>query len=225
MVKKPTKSKKQKRDNELAASIIHILGVLLAIAALVLMIVFAAKRGGANDIVGASIFGTTLVILYSISSYYHFLCKHHRLKPFLKRFDNAATFLLLAGTYTPISLALPNKGWGWSIFGVTWGFALIGMIMKLKGRPVKRIVSWSIYGGLAIIILLAAAPISKSLPLEAFVWITLGGLFYRFGIVTFFLEKKYKSGKNFGWHELLHVLIILGSFSHFWLMINYVFYI
>lgn len=217
--------KKRKRDNEVMASLIHIFGILLAIAALVLMIVYASKRGDANHIVGAAIFGTTLVILYTVSSCYHFACKHGRFKSLLKRFDDASTFLLLAGTYTPISLALPNRGWGWSIFGVTWGFALIGMILKLRGQPVKPIISWSIYGGLAIIILLAAAPIANSLPIQSFVWILLGGLFYRFGIVVFFLEKRFRSLKYIGWHELLHILIILGSFSHFWLMVNYVFYV
>lgn len=214
-----------KRDNELLASVIHVVGVFLAIAALVLMIVYAAKRGDANHIVGASIFGTTLVMLYAISSCYHFACKHGRFKSALKRLDDASTFLLLAGTYTPIALALPSKGWGWSIFGVTWGFALIGMILKLRGKSIRPIVSWSIYGGLAIIVLLAAAPIASSLPIEAFIWILLGSLFYRFGIVVFFLEKRFKIQRKFGWHELLHVLIILGSFSHFWLMINYVFYV
>jgi hemolysin III len=214
-----------KRDNEIVASIIHIFGVLLAIAALVLMIVYAARRGEANHIVGASIFGTTLVLLYGISTCYHFTCKRGRFKALLKRFDDAATFLLLAGTYTPISLALPNRGWGWSIFGVTWGFALIGMALKLSGRKFNPKISWAVYGGIAIIVLLAAAPISSSLPIQAFIWIMLGGLFYRFGIVVFFLEKRFKCWKHFGWHELLHILIILGSFSHFWLMVNYVFYI
>ena len=122
----------QTPGEELANSLTHGLGVALAIAGLVVMVVFAAKRGTARDVVGASIFGSTLILLYLMSTLYHAF-RGPRVKLVFKIFDHSAIFLLIAGTYTPFCLSALGRlrpGWGWTLFGLAWGLAVLGIVFK-----------------------------------------------------------------------------------------------
>ncbi len=122
----------QTRGEELANSLTHGLGVVLAIAGLVVMVVFAALRGTARDVVGSAIFGSSLILLYLMSTLYHAFCGP-RVKLVFKVFDHSAIFLLIAGTYTPFCLSSLGRlwpGWGWTLFGLVWGLAALGIVFK-----------------------------------------------------------------------------------------------
>src|SRR5512133_1885194 len=119
----------QSRREELANSLTHGLGVALAIAGLVVMVVFAALRGTARDVVGASIFGSSLILLYLMSTLYHAF-RGPRVKLVFKIFDHSAIFMLIAGTYTPFCLSALRGAWGWTLFGLVWGLAALGIVFK-----------------------------------------------------------------------------------------------
>ncbi len=213
--------KKMKRDNEPWSSLTHSAGAVLSVAGLVLMVVFGALYGRAPHVVGFSIFGTSLILLYSASAVYHFLPKQTRSKEILKRLDHAMIYLLIAGTYTPICLAIPFRGWGWSLFGVIWGLATIGFILKISGVMFERI-SLALYILMGWLITIAIIPLRQWLGFEAMLWLVLGGVFYTVGSIFFALSETRQSKYSFGYHEVWHLFVMLGSFSHFWLMFAHI---
>ena len=194
----------------------HLVGIALSIAATVLMIVKASYYGSAISIVSAAIFGATLIILYSASTLYHG-AKNMRLKYKLNKFDHSAIYILIAGTYTPFSIVLLQGGWGWSIFGVQWGLAIIGTFYKIFWyKPKYRAISAFAYVAMGLVIIIAAQPLSEVIAKECFIWLAIGGAAYIIG-VFFYLTKKIPFG-----HGIFHLFIIGGSFAHFWAIYNYV---
>jgi len=212
----------KKRDNEPLSALTHLIAMLLSIAGLVLMVVFGAMHSSASHIVGFSIFGTSLIMLYGASFVYHFASKQTPAKSTLQRLDHAMIFVLIAGTYTPICLALPERGWGWSLFGIIWGLAVIGFVLKITGIKMKNHITASIYLLMGWLIIIAILPISEWLNTSAMVWLVTGGIFYTLGCVFFILDNKVHRTKWLGMHEIFHVFVMMGSFSHFWLMIKYI---
>ena len=210
--------------NEPGSALTHFIGILLSIAGLVLMVVFGTIYGSPAHVVGFSIFGTSLILLYSASSAYHILPKYTRKKDILARLDQALIFVLIAGTYTPIALTIPSRGWGWSLFGVIWGIALIGFLLKILSVRIHPTMSVFLYLAMGWLIVIAMYPLLQWLPLEAVWWLIAGGLFYSIGCIFFALEHKVPRTYWFGMHELFHVFVLLGSFSHFWLMLHYITY-
>ena len=194
----------------------HFIGILLSIAATALMIVKASYYGSAISIVSASIFGATLIILYTASTLYH-SASNIRLKYKLNKFDHSAIYILIAGTYTPFSIVLLQGGWGWSIFGVQWGLAIIGTLYKIFWyKPKFRALSAFAYIAMGLVIVIAAQPLSAIITTKCFIWLAIGGASYIIG-VFFYLTKKIPFG-----HGIFHLFIIGGSFAHFWAIYNYV---
>lgn len=194
----------------------HLIGIGLSIAATVLMIVKASYHGSAISIVSAAIFGATLIMLYSASTLYHG-AKNMRVKYKLNKFDHSAIYILIAGTYTPFSIVLLQGGWGWSIFGIQWGLAIIGTFYKIFWyKPKYRAISAFAYVAMGLVIVIAAKPLSEIIPEKCFIWLAIGGLSYIVG-VFFYLTKKVPFG-----HGIFHLFIIAGSFAHFWAIYNYV---
>lgn len=193
----------------------HAIGLVLSIAALVLLVVHAIKNGTASHIVSFTIFGASLVLLYSASTIYHYSQKPD-LRRKLNILDHAAIYVLIAGTYTPFTL-VTLAGWlGWTIFGITWGIALIGIFFKLfyTGRFDK--ISTIAYVLMGWIIIFAIKPLIENLPLNGLYWLFGGGVFYTLGAVLFSLPKiKYN-------HAIFHIFVLLGSFSHFMAVYFYV---
>ncbi len=197
-------------------TITHFIGILLSIAATVLMIVKASYHGSAISIVSASIFGASLIMLYTASTLYHGASKI-RLKYKLNKFDHSAIYILIAGTYTPFSIVLLQGGWGWSIFGVQWGLAIIGTLYKIFWyKPKYRAVSAFAYVAMGLVIVIAAKPLSEIISKECFIWLATGGVAYIAG-VFFYLSKKIPYA-----HGIFHLFILAGSFAHFWAIYNYV---
>ncbi len=193
---------------EIANSITHGIGLLLALAALSVMIVFAALRGTAWHIVACSIYGTTLVLLFMASTLYHSL-PGPRVKAVLKIIDHSAIYLVIAGTYTPF-LLVPLRGpWGWSLFGVIWGLTLIGIVFKIFFAGRFKLISTLIYVGMGWIVVIAIRPLCVNLPLGGLLWLLAGGLFYTGGTV-FYMKRSIPFN-----HAIWHAFVLAGSLCHF----------
>ncbi|MCK5061994.1 hemolysin III family protein [Candidatus Parcubacteria bacterium] len=212
-------------NNEPISSLTHFIGLMLSIAGLVLMIVAAAKHGTAWHVTGFSIFGASLVLLYLASTVYHFIPKTSRLKKIFLRVDLSFIFILIAGTYTPLVL-LPLRGpWGWTIFGLVWGLALLGLfiqIFKIRIKSWQAVLLYLFTGWLAVIALPVLWDVFSS---ASITWLFLGGIFYTVGVLFFSLDKLIPLFRWFGMHEIFHILVMAGSFSHFWLMYRFMVYI
>lgn len=195
--------------------ITHAIGLLLSITALVFLILHASFDGTARHIVSFTIFGSSLILLYSASTIYHYVQKP-ALRRKLNILDHSAIYILIAGTYTPFTL-VTLKGWvGWTIFGITWGIALIGVFFKMfyTGRFDK--ISTIAYIAMGWIIIFAIKPLIDNLPVNGLYWLLAGGVFYTIGAVLYSLPKiKYN-------HAIFHVFVLLGSFSHFMAVYFYV---
>jgi len=203
------------RRVELANSLTHGLGTALAIAALVIMVVLAALKGTARHVVGASIFGACLVVLYAMSTVYHALRSPGAKKVF-HILDHAAIFLLIAGTYTPYCLATLRGSWGWSLFGVVWGLATLGVTLKAIFGPRLQWLSTLVYVAMGWIVLVALGPLGKSLPTGGLVTLFGGGVFYTAGVI-FYAWKKLPYH-----HAVWHLFVILGSACH---VVSVLFYV
>jgi len=233
-------STSQSRGEELANSITHGLGAGLSIAGLVVMVVEAALHGTARDVVGGAVFGSTLILLYLMSTLYHAF-RAPRVKLVFKVFDHSAIFLLIAGTYTPFCLSALGRvspAWGWAIFGMVWGLAVLGIAFKgifysriakvalrpppldhlhaLPGDPgvdsafVKRMgwISTVIYLLMGWLIIIAAAPLGRALSTHGLYWLFGGGACYSLGAAVYSLRKLPYH------HALWHLFVVAGSACH-----------
>jgi len=193
----------------------HAIGLVLSILALVLLVVYASKEGSAWHIVSFSIYGASLIVLYSASTFYHY-SKTPKLRHRLNIFDHAAIYVLIAGTYTPFTLVV-LKGWvGWTIFGVSWGLALTGIILKLFFTGKYDKASTIAYVLMGWLIIFAIKPLVNNLPFEGLMWLLSGGIFYTVGALLYSIKKM-----NYN-HAIFHIFVLLGSFSHFMAIFFYV---
>ena len=204
----------QKFGEEIANSITHGLGTALSIAALVLLTVFAAKYGDAWRVISFSIYGTTLIILYTSSTLYHSFPRG-RVKRLFRIFDHSSIYLLIAGTYTPILLTLLRGPWGWTLFGVLWTMAVGGIITKVFFTGKLETVSVLIYVFMGWIIVFALKPVLQYVPGGLIVWLVVGGISYTFGIIFYAWEKLPYN------HTIWHLFVLGGSISHFFGMLFY----
>jgi hemolysin III len=193
----------------------HALGLVLSIVALVLLVVFASLEGTAWHIVSFSIYGASLIVLYSASTFYHY-AQSPKLRQRLNIFDHAAIYILIAGTYTPFTLVV-LKGWvGWTIFGVSWGLAFIGVILKIFYTGKYDKISTIAYVLMGWVIVFAIKPLVNSLPIEGLFWLLSGGISYTVGAVLYSIKRiKYN-------HAIFHIFVLLGSFCHFIAIFFYV---
>ena len=204
---------------ELANAISHFIGAFLAVAALVLMLVYSAVNGTAWHVVSTAVFGSTLIVLYLSSSFTHWL-KPGRLKETFFTIDQIAIFFLIAGTYTPLALVALHGAFGWTIFGIEWGLALGGSLFRIL-RPGKynagvNLFYIILYATMGWLFVFAITPMLKTMSLMGIMWILIGGAFYTIGILF------YTKGK-FRYHHLVwHLMVLAGSVSHFIAIFFYV---
>lgn len=206
------------------SSLTHLIGALLAVAGLVLLVVFAALHNKTRLVVGFSIFGSALILLYFTSAFYHFLCKTGKAKNVFQKIDHIMIYFLIAATYTPICFILPNRGFGWTIFGIIWGLAIFGVTLKAIGGKVKNIFSTIMYLSMGWLGVWALSSLLQVLPKYSVLWLILGGVMYSVGVIFFALDDYVPRTRWFGLHEVFHLFVIAGSFSHFWFMFRYILY-
>jgi hemolysin III len=200
---------------EIANCIIHGVGVLLSIAGLVILVVVASILGDAWHIVSSSVYGATLVLLYTASTLYHGI-PSPRAKELLKVIDHSAIYLLIAGTYTPYTLVNLRGPWGWSLFGIIWGLAALGIILKVI-RPKKWVAaSLVLYVGMGWAVVLAIKPLLAVLAPGGMLLLVLGGLSYTLGVVFYVWSRLPYN------HAIWHVFVLSGSVFHFFSILFYV---
>jgi len=198
----------QTRGEEIANSLSHGAGVAFAVASLPILVRVALDRGGAAAVVGASLFGATMIILYLVSTLYHAL-PPGRAKHWFCRLDHAAIYLFIAGSYMPYVFGVLRGAWGWSLFGVLWGIAAVGVVAKLLHRLRHPLWSTGLYVAMGWAALVAAGPLAQRLPPASLGWLVGGGLAYTLGAVAFVLDSRIRYA-----HFVWHVFVLAGSTSH-----------
>ena len=198
---------------EIANAITHGIGLLLSIAGFVVLLVLAALRGTAWHIVACSIYGATLICLYTASTLYHAVISP-RVKRALRIFDHSAIYLLIAGTYTPFLLVSLRGPWGWSLFGVIWGLALVGVLFKFWFVERFAILSTAVYIAMGWLGVIAAKPVVTHLRLTAIIWLLAGGLAYTGGVI-FFAAKRIPYS-----HAIWHLFVLAGSICHYFAVLS-----
>jgi hemolysin III len=195
-------------------SITHLTGLLLAVAGAAVLITHTSLHGDAWQIVGASIFSATMVLLYAASAAYHSV--RGRIKDVLVKCDHCAIYLLIAGTYTPFALGPLRGGWGWALFGTVWGLAVIGIVKELwLGR--ERVPSVPLYVAMGWLGLIAAVPMVQELPTAGLAWLVAGGLFYTAGIVFYANDERWRHA-----HGVWHLFVLAGTACHYLTVLLYV---
>jgi hemolysin III len=193
----------------------HLVGALLALAGAITLVVLASLQGDPWRIVSVAIYGVALVILYSVSTLYHSV--KGRAKRLLQKLDHLSIYLLIAGSYTPFCLVTLHGTWGWTLFGIVWTLAIIGILQEIKPRSEARVMSIVIYAVMGWIVLVAVNPLIAALGMTGFIWLALGGVFYTVGIIFFALDTKVRH-----FHGVWHLFVIAGSLLHFVAISRYV---
>lgn len=193
---------------EIFNSVSHGTGALLAIAGCVVLIVFSAIYGGAWEVVSASIYGATLIILYTMSTLYHALT-NPKAKRVFRILDHNTIFLLIAGTYTPYTLVSIRGALGWTIFGIIWGVAILGITLNSVNLEKFKKFSMICYIAMGWAIVLAIKPLVQAIPLISTVFLLVGGVCYSIGI-PFYKRKQTKY-----MHSIWHLFVIAGSVFHY----------
>jgi len=193
----------------------HLVGALLACAGAVWLLVLASLDGELRTIISVAIYGLTLVLLYSISTLYHSV--QGRAKVLMRKLDHLSIYLLIAGSYTPFCLITLEGAWGWTLFGIVWTLAIIGMLQEIKSRSEARVLSIVIYAVMGWIVLSAVKPLIAALGMEGFIWLAGGGVLYTVGIIFFAYDSRFRH-----WHGIWHLFVMGGSLMHFVAVLRYV---
>lgn len=193
----------------------HLAGAALALPGSVVLIVLASLDGDPWKVVSVSIYGLTLVLLYSFSAAYHSL--RGRAKDVLRELDHHSIYLLIAGSYTPFCLVTLRGPWGWSLFGVVWGLAALGSLQELWLKDGARVLSVVIYVLMGWLALVALVPLVDALGSRGFAWVAAGGLLYTVGIVFYALDARLAHA-----HGIWHLFVMAGSAAHYVAILRHV---
>ena len=194
---------------ELATALSHGIGLLLAVASLPILVHHAVVHGSAADIVAASLFAGTAVMLYLVSTLYHAV-RCAAAKVWLKRLDHASIYLFIAGSYMPFLFGVLRGAWGWSLFGVVWAAAALGVGAKLLDRLRHRLWSTGLYVAMGWVALVAATPLVERLSAAGLAWLIAGGVSYTAGAIVFLFDSRLRYA-----HFVWHLFVIGGSTCHF----------
>lgn len=200
---------------EIANSVIHGVGIVLGIAGLGVLTAFASLHGDTWHIVGCSIFGAALILLYTASTLYHSI-PLPRVKTVLRTLDHSAIFILIAGTYTPFLLVNLRGPWGWSLFGVIWGLALAGIVLRIVRGRRSTLLSVGLYVGMGWAVVVAIQPLLNNVAPGGLLLLLVGGLAYTLGVV-FYVWKRLPYH-----HAVWHGFVLAGSIFHFFAILFYV---
>lgn len=200
----------------------HFIGIILAIIATILLINLSLNPYRPIHLISFTVFGFGMILLYTTSTLYHWLKLSDAGILTLRKADHIMIFIYIAATYTPICIIALNGTLGWGLFGAVWLVALGGIIIKIFWMKAPRWISTFIYilmGWLAVIVIY---PLVNSLETEALIWLLIGGLFYTVGAVIYAIKKPDPFPGVLGFHEIFHLFVLLGTFSHFWMMYKYI---
>jgi hemolysin III len=210
-----TREREQSRKEEIANSVSHGLGVVAALVGSPLLIVHAARNGSAGYLVGASVFAATMLLLYLASTLYHVLLPG-KTKHAFHVIEHCAIYLLIAGTYTPFTLGVLRGGWGWTLFGLVWGLAAAGTMMKIFAKKSHPAVSTGFYLLMGWLIVIAIYPLYTRLPASGLTWLIAGGLAYTVGVAFFAMGSHLRYG-----HFIWHLFVMTGTTCHYFAVLWY----
>lgn len=193
---------------ELANSITHGIGFFCGVAVLALLVVFSALHKGVWEVVSCSVYGATFILLYLASTLYHAI-PHPRAKRVFKAIDHSAIYLLIAGTYTPYALVPLRGAFGWTLFGIIWGCALVGIVLKIFFTGRFKTLSLLGYLFMGWFCVIAAKPLFKELNTMGFVFLVVGGLCYSVGAIFYAMK-----GRRWS-HPVWHLFVLAASLCHF----------
>jgi len=205
----PLPERTQSLGEEIANSISHGIALLAAVSATPFLIIAAADRGGIADIVGASVFAATILLLYLTSTLYHALPRN-KAKRVFQILDHGAIYLLIAGTYTPFTLGVLRGAWGWTLFGLVWGLALAGILLKAIGGVRYPTLSTCLYLSMGWLVLIAVKPLWLLVPSWGLFWLLAGGIAYTVGVAFFVIDERIRYS-----HFVWHLFVIAGTACHF----------
>lgn len=204
------------------SSLSHLVGALLALPGLFWLLKKATITGSTESLISAAVFGLSLICLYTASGVYHYYNGDEKIIAKLQRVDHMMIFLLIAGTYTPVSLLSLTGWWKIGIFVSVWLTALIGIILKIFFFDMPRYVSTLIYILMGWIGVIALVPLSRTLGIGGLFWLFSGGILYTVGGIIYALKRPRIISNLIGFHEIFHFFILAGSFSHYWMVYQYV---
>lgn len=211
-----------KKFREPVNGLTHLFGVLLSIIGLIALLVHSNLKGDSNRGLIFSIFGASLILLYSASSIYHLSNFKENVIRILRKIDHSMIFVLIAGTYTPICVIVLKNILGISLLLSIWGFAIAGIIIKIFFFNAPRWLSTLLYVLMGWAAVIAIVPLTKTLPSAAIFWLFAGGIMYTIGAVIYATKRPKINLKLLGFHEIFHLFVLAGSLCHYWLMFKYV---
>ena len=201
--------REQSRKEEVINSISHGIGLFAAIVGTPMLIMHATHHGEVGYIVGSSVFAATMILLYLASTLYHAL-PQTPLKNLFCVIDHSMIYLLIAGTYTPFTLGVLHGAWGWTIFGIIWGLATIGLTLKVFNKIAHPVISTGLYLVMGWLILIAIKPMYAMVPAQGLLWLLTGGICYTIGVAFFATDGRLRYG-----HLIWHVFVLGGTVSHY----------
>ena len=204
----------QSRGEELANSVSHGVALLAAVGVVPLLIGVARQRNAAS-LIGAIVFAVTMVLLYFTSTLYHAL-PAGRAKCIFLKLDHGAIYLFIAGSYTPFALGALAGSWGWTLFGLVWSMAAIGVTLKTFGRLSRPWLSTGLYLVMGWLVLIAAVPLMQKVPLPGIELLVAGGLAYTTGVIFFVLDSRLRYA-----HAIWHGFVAIGTLCHFFAVLDY----
>jgi hemolysin III len=207
-------TREQSGSEEIANAVSHGVGLALSLAAAPILIAHAAAQGNAVQTLGATVFAVSMVMLYLTSTLYHALPRG-RAKRVFRVVEHSAIYLLIAGTYTPFTLGVLRGAWGWTLLGLIWSLAAMGMALTALGGVRYPAVSTAVYLAMGWLIVIAARPVWLRVPAAGLAWLVLGGLAYTIG-VAFFVAKRLPFG-----HFVWHLFVLVGTTCHFFAVMWY----
>ena len=200
---------------EIANSITHGLGALLAIAACVILIVSTSIKGGALRIVSSCIYGVSIIVMFTMSTLYHALT-NEKAKSVFRVFDHTSIFLLIAGTYTPVALITLRGKLGWTIFGIVWAIAIIGIVLNSINIEKFKRFSMILYIAMGWCVLFVLPKLIQCLDIRGLIFLLIGGLLYTIGLIFYKLKKIHYM------HSIWHVFVLAGAIMHYFCIQLYV---
>ncbi len=200
----------------------HFVGIFFAVAALIALLTRSGDPLNLRQIVSFSIFGTAMILLYTASTLYHWLPFDGKKLEIFRKIDHVMIFVFIAASYTPICLVSLQGGWGWSIFGTVWAITIAGLFLKIFWLNAPRKLYTAIYLLMGWLIIIGIWPLSQKVDFMGIIWLFIGGFFYTVGATIYALKKPDPFPGFFGFHEIFHVFIIFGSFSHFWMIYKFI---
>lgn len=201
--------REQSRGEEIANSVSHGVGLLAALAATPYLIFEAVRRGDSGFVAGTSVFTASIILLYLASTLYHALPAGQAKRVF-RVIEHSAIFLLIAGTYTPFTLGVLSGAWGWTLFGIVWTLAVVGVTLKAVGNAPHPILSTSIYLLMGWVIVIAIDPLVTRVPTPGLLWLLAGGLAYTVGVIFFATDWRLRYG-----HLVWHLFVMVGTGCHY----------